>query len=111
VEFGAKLSVSLTGDGVACVDHLRWDAFHEGGDLKSQVEAYRTRHGHAAPRPEKPSVPVVATQTDTHAVQDMEAQYIARLLKRHQGNRRLVAAALGVSERTMYRRLKHYGLT
>jgi hypothetical protein len=46
VEFGAKLSVSLTGDGVACVDHLRWDAFHEGGDLKSQVEAYRTRHGH-----------------------------------------------------------------
>jgi hypothetical protein len=46
VEFGAKLSVSLTGDGVACVDHLRWDAFHEGGDLKSQVEAYHARHGH-----------------------------------------------------------------
>lgn len=46
VEFGAKLSVSLSGDGVACVDHLRWDAFHEGGDLKSQVETYRTRHGH-----------------------------------------------------------------
>jgi hypothetical protein len=46
VEFGAKLSVSLSGDGVACVDHLRWDAFHEGGDLKSQVEAYRARQGH-----------------------------------------------------------------
>ena len=46
VEFGAKLSVSLSGDGVACVDHLRWDAFHEGGDLKSQVEAYRLRQGH-----------------------------------------------------------------
>jgi hypothetical protein len=46
VEFGAKLSVSLNGDGIACVDHLRWDAFHEGSDLKSQVEAYRLRHGH-----------------------------------------------------------------
>lgn len=46
VEFGAKLSASLNGDGIACVDHLRWDAFHEGGDLKSQVEAYRARHGH-----------------------------------------------------------------
>jgi transposase, IS5 family len=46
VEFGAKLSVSLIGDGVACVDHLRWDAFHEGGDLKSRVEAYRLRQGH-----------------------------------------------------------------
>ncbi|HHJ21130.1 MAG TPA: transposase [Gammaproteobacteria bacterium] len=45
VEFSAKLSVSLNGDGVACVDHLRWDAFHEGGDLKGQVEVYRERHG------------------------------------------------------------------
>lgn len=46
VEFGAKLSVSLTGDGLAHVDHLRWDAFHEGLDLVAQVEAYRERHGH-----------------------------------------------------------------
>ena len=45
VEFGAKLSVSLTGEGLACVDHLRWDAFHEGQDLQSQVEAYRARYG------------------------------------------------------------------
>jgi len=45
VEFGAKLSVSLTGDGLACVDRLRWGAFHEGGDLKSQVEAYKARYG------------------------------------------------------------------
>jgi hypothetical protein len=45
VEFGAKLSVSLSDEGLACVDHLRWDAFHEGQDLASQVEAYRDRHG------------------------------------------------------------------
>jgi IS5 family transposase len=45
VEFGAKLSVSLSGQGLACVDHLRWDAFHEGQDLESQVEAYRARYG------------------------------------------------------------------
>ena len=43
VELGAKLSVSLTGDGLAHVDHLRWDAFHEGLDLVSQVEAYLDR--------------------------------------------------------------------
>jgi IS5 family transposase len=45
VEFGAKLSVSLSGQGLACVDHLRWDAFHEGQDLESQVEAHRGRYG------------------------------------------------------------------
>lgn len=46
VEFGAKLSVSLSGEGLARVDHLRWDAFHEGLDLKSQVEGYRRRYGY-----------------------------------------------------------------
>jgi IS5 family transposase len=46
VEFGAKLRVSLTGAGLAHVDHLRWDAFHEGLDLATQVEAYRERYGH-----------------------------------------------------------------
>jgi len=45
VEFGAKLSVSLNEDGIACVDRLCWDAYHEGQDLKIQVEAYRKRRG------------------------------------------------------------------
>jgi len=46
VEFGAKLSVSLSGEGIACVGRLRWDAFHEGHDLEAQVEAYKERYGH-----------------------------------------------------------------
>src|SRR5680860_1528362 len=45
-EFGAKLSVSLTTAGIASVDHISWDAFHEGGDLPAQVEAYKQRYGH-----------------------------------------------------------------
>jgi len=44
VEFGAKFSVALV-DGIACVDVLRWDAFHEAGDLISQCQAYRARYG------------------------------------------------------------------
>ena len=44
-EFGAKLSVSLTGSGLARVDRISWDAFNESGDFKSQVEAYKTRYG------------------------------------------------------------------
>lgn len=45
-EFGAKLSVSLTGDGIARVDRFSWDAFHEGQDLKDQVECYKKRYGY-----------------------------------------------------------------
>jgi transposase, IS5 family len=46
VEFGSKLSVSLTEAGMARVDALRWDAFHEGKDLPLQVEAQRRRYGY-----------------------------------------------------------------
>jgi transposase, IS5 family len=46
VEFGAKLSVSLTAERLAHVDHLGWESFHEGHDLPSQVESYKDRHGH-----------------------------------------------------------------
>ena len=45
VEFGAKLGVSLTGNGIAHVDNLDWNAYHEGHDLPTQVENYRKRHG------------------------------------------------------------------
>ena len=46
VEFGAKISVSLTGDKLAHVDKLHWDACHEGHDLQGQVEAYKKRYGY-----------------------------------------------------------------
>jgi DNA-binding NtrC family response regulator len=49
--------------------------------------------------------------TDAHSLQNLEAQHITRLLELHQGNRRQVATALGISQRTMYRKLKRYGLT
>jgi hypothetical protein len=44
-EFGAKISVSLTGEGLAHVDKLHWNAQHEDHDLKDQVEAYQQRYG------------------------------------------------------------------
>ena len=45
VEFGAKLGVSLTDNGISHVDNLDWNAYHEGHDLPTQVENYRKRHG------------------------------------------------------------------
>lgn len=41
---------------------------------------------------------------------DMESQYIAELLRRYKGHRRTVADVLGISERTLYRKLNQYGL-
>jgi hypothetical protein len=46
VEFGAKISISVTGDGFSFLDRLSFDPYNEGEDLKAQVAAYRRRHGH-----------------------------------------------------------------
>lgn len=43
VEGGAKLSVSLV-NGFAHQDRLNWEPYHEGGDLKMQVENYHRRY-------------------------------------------------------------------
>jgi len=42
--------------------------------------------------------------------QHLEEQHIARLLREYGGNRCRVADALGISVRTLYRKLKRYGL-
>ncbi len=43
-------------------------------------------------------------------LKDVEARHIAELLQKHKYNRKRVAAALGVSERTLYRKLKKYNI-
>ena len=80
VEFGAKLSVSLSGDGIACVDELRWDAFHEALDLKPQVEAYKTRHGYY---PEKVLAdPLYGTRANRNYLKENGIHYAGKPLGR-----------------------------
>jgi len=103
VEFGSKLSVSLTGDGVACVDHLRWDAFHEGGDLKSQVEAYRARHGYY------PEVvlgdPVYGTQENRRYLKGRDIRFAGKPLGRP---KRVTEANREAMKRLKAQRRKEY---
>ena len=53
-----------------------------------------------------------AVQPSLHApsLQEVEAQHIATLIDKHDGNRKEIAASLGVSERTLYRKLRKYQL-
>ncbi len=44
------------------------------------------------------------------SIRGLESRYIAELLAEHQGKRAQVARILGISERTLYRKLKQYGL-
>ncbi len=71
----------------------------------------------------QPSAPIVHQHSDDDLFQsveevkdepsnivEMEKEIIRRALIHHQGNRKAAAAAIGMSERTLYRKIKEYGL-
>jgi two-component system response regulator AtoC len=68
------------------------------------VEAQRTRSGNGDGDIRAPEA------SGRPTLQTVEARHIAELLKRYGGHRRSVADALGISERTLYRKLQRYGL-
>jgi transcriptional regulator with PAS, ATPase and Fis domain len=44
------------------------------------------------------------------SLQDKEVEMIRKALRKHQGKRKLAARELGISERTLYRKIKEYGV-
>ena len=54
--------------------------------------------------------PVPAGSADKVTLKDLEAQHIGDLLDKYHGNRKKAAEALGISERTIYRKLKELGI-
>lgn len=52
----------------------------------------------------------VVRSSSNMSLQDMEHKMIAEVLDRYKGNRRVAARVLNISERTLYRKIKEYGL-
>ena len=48
--------------------------------------------------------------SESVALEDREKVAIMRALEKHQGSRKLAAADLHISERTLYRKLKEYNI-
>lgn len=49
-------------------------------------------------------------EAETSSLQDIEFEMIKKSLERHQGKRKLAAKELGISERTLYRKIKQFNL-
>ncbi len=47
---------------------------------------------------------------DALSITDMEKELITKALKKHRGRRRDAASELGISERTLYRKIKEYDI-
>lgn len=72
-------------------------------DLGIETEA-------VADTPRRASLPAQRDSGPLLSMRTLEAQHIIGLMKHFNGNRRQVAHALGISERTLYRKLERYGL-
>lgn len=66
-------------------------------------------HAHIAPKPVHRSIDNQEDepQEENLLIEKGEAELIKKALEKHAGNRKLAAAELGISERTLYRRLKN----
>ena len=49
-------------------------------------------------------------EESTLSISEVEKEMIAKALERHHGKRKLAANDLGISERTLYRKIKEYRL-
>lgn len=73
-------------------------------EVKNLLKEALTRNGEATERA------AVSSVSETLSLEEMERRMIETSLKKYHGNRRLAANELKISERTLYRKIKEYGL-
>ena len=77
--------------------------------MREAIEELRARQQRQLPPVEAEST-VPAPVLDDLTLRDAEILLITNALRRFGGNRRLAAEALGISQRTLYRKIKDYGI-
>lgn len=94
-------AVALSVDGIVTAEHIHLNE-HEN------YHAHRPPHT-TTPLQFRPDATDAAAASPLSIV-EAEAHHINELLRRHQHDKQIVAKALGISERTLYRKIKKYQL-
>jgi transcriptional regulator with PAS, ATPase and Fis domain len=95
-------AVAVSPDGIITVEHIRLNDHLASGHVH--------RHPHTGMPPGATSAAAGNEMNSTRSIAEVEARHISDLLQHHNHNRRFVAAALGITERTLYRKIKRYHL-
>lgn len=78
-------------------------------ELRNLIKSMSNGEAVGSHPPMLPSVHSSAVQ-ETVSLEEMERRMIENSLKKYHGNRRLAATELKISERTLYRKIKEFGL-
>jgi DNA-binding NtrC family response regulator len=98
-------ALALSPDGIITPEHIRLD------DHRAHDHARRSTYTTVPVRRTPLARETPGTEADAPwSLADAEARHIAKLMQRHDHNRHAVAEALGISERTLYRKIKRYHL-
>lgn len=100
-----------------------FDMAHQSGYSQSSISEAIIPAYNAAPEPiitpstYNNTTPILLHPTDQHEevdetllLSDREKEFILKALKKHKGRRRDAANELGISERTLYRKIKEYNI-
>lgn len=98
-------ALTLSPDHVITVEHIRLDSCRE--HAHDEAAACLSTPAGSGLLEARSRLPVEFPRSLAEA----EARHIANLLQTHDNDRRAVAEALGISERTLYRKIKRYNLT
>jgi DNA-binding NtrC family response regulator len=81
------------------------------------IPAYNPQEAIVTPNNYNVTTPIMLHHTDQHEevdetllLSDREKEFILKALKKHKGRRRDAANELGISERTLYRKIKEYNI-
>lgn len=83
----------------------------KAGATNTVVQYPTPSHSHLVSNPEDYQIADEVTEEPIKTKEEVEREMIANALARHKGNRKKAAEELGMTERTLYRRLKEYGLS
>lgn len=104
-------SVNLTGQQKDVLNKVYTDFSNEDGRKLLEAGDKRTNESKTQPNP------IIDSTYDEHeeveeslSLEDQERELVKRALEKYQGKRKYAAKELGISERTLYRKIKEYGL-
>ncbi len=98
-------TVNLTESGVKTARNL----FHESRDHKDIAEPLQPVAMNFAPSVNKSSIQdTEEVVEESLSLSDREKELIVKALEKNNGKRKLAASELGISERTLYRKIKEY---
>jgi len=98
----------------------------KNSEIKENAQLINKLYGNKNPENAETSVEIISTKKNddfahadfndvetiepTQSLQDKEIEMIKQALERHKGKRKLAAQELGISERTLYRKIKQFDL-